>query len=97
LLKRADLPTVPVKPNRFAIIMLGGVLALGAGIGLAALVDALDSTIRSVHDLQAGLALKPVGTIPYVRTVHDRRIAWTRRATATGAAIACLVLVVVLI
>jgi uncharacterized protein involved in exopolysaccharide biosynthesis len=97
LIKRADLPTIPVEPNRPAIIILGLVLALGAGIGVAALVDALDSTIRSPQDLQAVFALKPIGTIPYVNTAHDRRIAWTRRVAATGAAIACLVLVAALV
>lgn len=97
LLKRAGLPSVPVEPNRPAIIFLGLVLALGAGIGLAALVDAMDTTVRSAQDLQAAFAVKPIGTIPYVRTAHDRRWSWTKRATATGAAIVCLVAVLVLV
>jgi uncharacterized protein involved in exopolysaccharide biosynthesis len=96
LLQRPGLPSTPVEPNRIAIIILGMVLALGAGIGLAALVDALDSTIRAPRDLQASFALKPVGVIPYVRTAHDRRLSWLRRTTAVGVAAASLILVVVL-
>lgn len=97
LLRRAGLPSVPVEPNRVGIIFLGVVLALGAGVGLAALIDALDASVRSARDLQAGLALKPLGTIPYVRTAHDRHVTWTKRATATGAAIVCVVLVIALV
>jgi polysaccharide biosynthesis transport protein len=97
LLKRAGLPTVPVEPNRPAIIFLGFVLAMGVGIGLAALVDALDSSIRSVRDLQSTFGLKPVGVIPYIRTGHDRRMSWLKRSTAAGAAAISLFLVVALI
>jgi polysaccharide biosynthesis transport protein len=97
LLKRAGLPTVPVEPNRPAIIFLGFVLAVGVGIGLAALVDALDSSIRSVRDLQSNFGLKPVGVIPYIRTGHDRRMSWLKRSTAAGAAAISLVLVIALI
>lgn len=97
LLKRAGLPTVPVEPNRPAIIFLGAVLAIGGGIGLAALVDAMDNTVRSVQDLRTTFGLKPVGTIPYVRTAHDRRLSWTKRATATGALLVSVIAVLALV
>ena len=97
LLRRAGLPSEPVEPNRTAIIFLGVVLGLGAGIGLAALVDAFDSTIRSARDLQTAFAMKPVGVIPYVRTAHDRRVSWLKRSTAAGAAALSLILVAFLI
>jgi uncharacterized protein involved in exopolysaccharide biosynthesis len=97
LLKRAGLPAVPVEPNRPAIIFLGFVLAIGAGIGITALVDALDSSIRSVRDLGTAFGLKPVGVIPYVRTAHDRRMSWLKRSTAAGAAAISLILVAALV
>jgi len=73
------------------------VLAIGAGIGVAALVDALDSTIRGAEDLRVDFAMKPLGVIPYIHTAHDRRAALTRRATAAVATIACLALVAALV
>jgi uncharacterized protein involved in exopolysaccharide biosynthesis len=97
LLKRAGLPTVPVQPNRPAIIFLGFVLALGAGIGIAALVDALDSSIRSSRDLQESFSMKPVGVIPYIQTSHDRRVTWLKRSTAAGAAAISLIIVAALV
>jgi uncharacterized protein involved in exopolysaccharide biosynthesis len=97
LLKRAGLPTVPVEPNRPAIIFLGFVLAVGAGIGVAALVDALDSSIRSSRDLLDSFSMKPVGVIPYIQTAHDRRVTWLKRSTAAGAAAISLIIVAALV
>jgi hypothetical protein len=96
LMRRAGLPADPVEPNRPAIIFLGVVLALGAGIGLAALIDALDTSVRSPQDLQNVLAMKPLVVIPYVRTIRDRRVDWTRRMAATGAAVAVALVVILL-
>lgn len=87
LLKRAGLPTVPVEPNRPAIIFLGVVLALGAAVGIAAIVDALDSTVRSTQDFRANFGTKPLATIPYVQTAQDLRAAWTKRIAVLGAAV----------
>ena len=97
LLKRADLPATPTEPNRPAIIFLGVVLALGAGIGIAALADALDSTVRSEQDLRTIFALSPVGTIPYVTTAFDRRVNWTKRTVAAGAVIASVLIVAAIV
>ena len=97
LLQRAGLPSVPVEPNRTAIIILGFVLAAGAGIGLAALVDAMDSSIRSSRDLLTDFSMKPVGVIPYIRTAQDRRMLWLKRSTAAGVAAISFIVVAALI
>jgi uncharacterized protein involved in exopolysaccharide biosynthesis len=97
LLKRAGLPMIPVRPNRTAIVILGFVLAAGAGIGIAALVDAMDSSIRSSRDLLQSFSMKPVGVIPYIKTAHDRRVTWLKRSTAAGAAAISLIIVAALV
>jgi uncharacterized protein involved in exopolysaccharide biosynthesis len=97
LLKRAGLPMIPVRPNRTAIVILGFVLAAGAGIGIAALVDAMDSSIRSSRDLLQSFSMKPVGVIPYIKTAHDRRVLWLKRSTAAGAAAISLIIVAALV
>jgi len=94
LLESARLPVTPIEPNRVSIIFLGVVLALGAGIGLAALVDTLDTSIRSVRDLSELLQMRPTATIPYVvtaRELHVRRI--QRRMVIAGAAAGTIALV----
>lgn len=97
LLKRAGLPSTPVQPNRPAIIILGFVLAAGAGIGIAALIDAMDSSIRSSRDLLTDFSMKPVGVIPYIRTAQDRRMLWLKRSTAAGVAAISFIVVAALI
>ena len=97
LLDRAGLPRTPLEPNRPAIIFLGLVLAMGIGIGLAALVDGLDSTVRSESDLESLLSAGPLVSIPYVSTAKDIRAHWMRRASAMGALVVSIALVVILI
>ena len=82
LLQRAQLPSTPIEPNRASIIFLGIVLALGAGIGIPALADTLDTTVQGVRDLSELLEMPPIATIPYMFTARERRIQHVRKGTA---------------
>lgn len=93
LLESARLPVTPIEPNRVSIIFLGFVLALGAGIGLAALVDSLDTTIRGVRDLSELMEGPPIVTIPYMMTSRELTI---RRARA-GSALTAIVLLTIFV
>jgi uncharacterized protein involved in exopolysaccharide biosynthesis len=93
LVSDASLPSQPIEPNRVAIIFLGVVLAIGAGIGLAALFDALDSSIRGASDLGTHFAVRPIATIPVIATRADRRLRWKKRAGLTGLAMASAIAV----
>jgi succinoglycan biosynthesis transport protein ExoP len=97
LLSDASLPSEPIEPNRTAIIFLGAVLALGAGIGLAALFDAFDTSIRSARDLDTHFGIRPLATIPVIDTRADRKILWTKRAGLTGLVIASVIAVALII
>ncbi len=94
LLESARLPITPVEPNRLSIMFLGFVLALGAGIGIAALVDSLDTTIRSVSDLSELLEAPPIVTIPYMATAHELGVQRTRERSALVAAVIATFLLV---
>jgi len=94
LLESARLPITPVEPNRLSIMFLGFVLALGAGIGIAALVDSLDTTIRSVRDLSELLEVPPIVTIPYMATAHELGVRRTQKRSALAAAVVATVLLV---
>lgn len=94
LLKAAQLPITPIEPNRPSIIFLGIVLALGAGIGFAALVDSLDSTIQSVRDLSELLEMPPIATIPYMVTVRERRMQRVQKGSAVAGAVLATFLLV---
>ena len=66
LIDPAILPQEPVSPNRPAIIFLSLVLAIGAGIGSAAVRESLDKAIRGVKSLTATMHMAPLAVIPYV-------------------------------
>lgn len=97
LVRRASLPDSPIEPNRPAIIFLGIVLALGLSIGVAALTDAMDTTIRSVDDLHHALAAKPLGVIRYMHSAQEIRSIWKRRATFSALFLASIMIIVIVI
>ena len=59
-------PQKPVSPNRVLILLLGGVVGLGAAIGLMRLLEALDTRIRSREDIVALLSVPPLAVIPWL-------------------------------
>jgi succinoglycan biosynthesis transport protein ExoP len=69
------LPTVPSKPRRVGIAIIGlmgaTVFALMAALG----ATALDSTVRGTGDVHTILAMSPIGIVPYIRNAefHRRR------------------------
>jgi polysaccharide chain length determinant protein (PEP-CTERM system associated) len=75
----ASLPRKPVGPNRMQIALIGLVGALGSGLGLAWLRDAINPSVKGPLEL-ARLARVPILTpIPYIETRRER--ARVRRRT----------------
>ncbi len=67
----AVFPEEPYKPNRLAIILIGFILGIGAGIGAASIKEFSDQAIRSEHELKL-LTGKPVlAVIPLIETEAD--------------------------
>lgn len=97
LLETARLPNAPIEPNRSAIIFLGIVGAIAAGIGIAALVDGLDITVRSERDLELIIGANPLVAIPFVETASDRRIRILKQSALSGFLVLSIAAVVVLI
>jgi succinoglycan biosynthesis transport protein ExoP len=60
----ARVPMQPVSPNVHRSLVLGFLLGLGLGIGLAFVVETFDSTIRSIEEVRAVSTLPALGTIP---------------------------------
>ena len=53
VVKQANVPSVPVSPNKTLDIALGLLLGLAIGVGVAVLRDTLDTTIKTTSDLDA--------------------------------------------
>jgi polysaccharide biosynthesis transport protein len=62
----ARLPEKPYRPNRPAIMLIGLVLGLGAGLGSASLKEFFDTTVHSASMLTAATSFPVLAGIPIV-------------------------------
>lgn len=73
----ALLPEKPDKPNRLAIILVGLVLSVGAGLGTVALMEFSDQSIRSAEVLATAVSFPVLGVIPEI--LHEREKVQTKK------------------
>jgi succinoglycan biosynthesis transport protein ExoP len=69
----ARLPEKPSSPNFPAILLIGLILGMGGGVGLAAVQESTDQTVRSAEALQRGTEFPVLGSIPVIRTPEELR------------------------
>ena len=84
-------PEEPISPNRPLILILGLVLSIGLAVGAAALLEALDGTVRGRQDLALFLDGPPLALIPQIATALDVRAGLKRLRVVAGAASASAV------
>lgn len=66
-------PERPAKPNRLAIVLIGFVLALGAGVGLSAIRESLNDTVKTEEELGRLTGLPVFTSIPLMESDDERR------------------------
>ena len=71
LIDAARLPEKPVFPNIPAILLIGLVLGIGAGVGSAALKEFSDQSVRTAGALSSALGLPVLAVIPDIVTTED--------------------------
>jgi uncharacterized protein involved in exopolysaccharide biosynthesis len=95
LIEPPRLPEKPFKPNRMAIMLIGMVLGVGAGIGLTALREFSDDAVRDGDSLTMMTQFPVLAGIPEIMTAKDitrrrtKRFIWA--ATAVGVMVIGLV------
>ena len=82
LIRRAFTPRMPDSPNRLGIMLLGFILGGALSVGLAAVMESSDPTVRSMRDLGDITDIKPLATVPVMLNAADRR----RRVVGLAAA-----------
>lgn len=69
----AETPRAPFSPNKTRNLLLGIVLGLTVGIGLAFFFDYLDNTVKSPEDLERALGVPNLALIPALSAVTSRK------------------------
>jgi len=71
----AYLPEQPSFPNRPLFALMGALMGVAAGVGLAIGADFIDPTIKDVDDLGAVLPYPVLAVISHVKPKHQRQLA----------------------
>ncbi len=71
LLEPPLFPDKPVKPNRPKLFVLGLILSIVGGFGVAGVAESLDGGIRGARTLASVTKMTPLVTIPYISTHKD--------------------------
>jgi polysaccharide biosynthesis transport protein len=92
----ASFPEKPVSPNRGLIFLAGLILSMGAGLGMVALNEHLDHSVKSVDELAWLTGLPVLGSIARIVTPEDEARQKQRRRTIwTIAGLALLVFIII--
>jgi len=78
LIDPARLPEKPYKPNRRAIMFIGLVLGIGAGIGGASIKEFLDTSVHKASTLAAETSFPVLASIPIIMMEENSRKVKTR-------------------
>lgn len=90
LIDPARLPETPDKPNRLAIILIGVVLGLGAGVGWASLREFTDLSIRDSESLALATSFPVLASIPEIKTHEDLQKKKKKRIAVIIAVVLCI-------
>jgi uncharacterized protein involved in exopolysaccharide biosynthesis len=97
LIDPAVLPEEPISPNRPAIVFLSLVLALGAGVGSAAVSESMSSAVRGSKGLVALLHTAPLAVIPYLPNTADTRAQTRKKRMIVFSVVAAIILSILLV
>jgi len=71
VVEKAEKPGSPVKPRKALNILLGLLIGLGGGIGLAFFIEYLDNTIKSPEEVEAKLGVPVLGVVPLMESGEE--------------------------
>lgn len=71
VVEKAEKPSSPVKPRKSLNILLGIIVGLFGGIGLAFFIEYLDNTVKTPEDVEARLGVPVLGIVPLLDTKDE--------------------------
>jgi hypothetical protein len=93
ILDPAREPEKPISPKRLQLDMMGAAFGLMLGLGLTALLEYLDSSLKTEDDVVQALMLPVLALIPMMATSRDVRRAGRSRALVLSCVAAAVVLI----
>lgn len=79
IIEPAETPGSPIGPQRLRTILIGLLVSLIAGVGLAFFLEYLDNTVKSVEDIERFAQLPTLAVIPSINTVSPRAMTAKRK------------------
>ena len=70
----AQLPKAPSGPNKRNIVGIAMLVALAVAVSIALLLEQLDITVKTSHEVESKLEVKAVGVLPRMRPKQGARI-----------------------
>ncbi|MCD4719608.1 MAG: hypothetical protein K8S13_07065 [Desulfobacula sp.] len=92
LVESARLPEKPYKPNRLAIMLIGIVLGIGAGVGFASIVEFSDTSFRDGEALARATGFPVLTEVPNIITREDRMKRMIKRLVIFSAIVVIIVI-----
>jgi polysaccharide chain length determinant protein (PEP-CTERM system associated) len=94
IVEAAAVPERPTGPNRWRLLLIGLVLAVGTSAIAVVLAEQVDTSYRSVDEVRASLPVPVLSTIPKITTERDRaRLARQRRWATAAVAVGLLAVI----
>lgn len=91
MLDAPRLPERPVSPDRLQLTLLAALAGLGFGVGLTALLEYRDTSLRSHEDVVTSLSLPVLAVVPLMTSQrekrHQRLVWWIIFSTGTMAVV----------
>jgi polysaccharide biosynthesis transport protein len=71
VIEKAKKPGAPVKPKKLMNVLLGLVVGLFGGVGLAFFFEYLDNTIKSPEEIESKLGVPVLGIVPVMESAEE--------------------------
>src|SRR5215813_432715 len=84
VIEPADVPGSPIGPMRLRTILIGFLVSLIGGVGLAFFLEYLDNTVKSVEDVVRFAQLPTLAVIPSINTETTRALSSRKRENEDG-------------